>query len=467
LTTRRLILGTLILAVAGGVAWVALHPRPRLEGSADEVRHDPGSTTSPSLQAASAPPAVAPADLAAPVDSAPTPRDTSVGAAETYIEGIVRDTETGREVAGLSVKATWRGHGELFFEERGRVSATTDSRGRFRMPWEAHPDHPNLSFDIEKGAWVLARWSIDDERHVEALVGRPFFVQGIVEGDDGRPVVGALIPGTGARETGADGRFSIGPFPEDPAVLNDASQRERFSRMFLARGYEPERIYPYAIAPDKRDDVRVVMQRGVAVGGVVVDTTGRPIPHARVDVRDSILGDNDETDEEGRWQTEVRRGPIRVLARAFSRGALARYEGAVNGDMLDLRLVAEPIVLPEDLRRVTVLGMVVADADDRVRAAFALPAYARVVILDPGPYTRDTLSPDWRKHVGLDHGDSLAIIGSKPVTSVRELVEHVLNGIRRVETHSTRGDTTHGVAHLEGTQSELSDLRRELDSLPR
>jgi hypothetical protein len=407
------------------------------------------------------------AEPAVLADSDPTTTTAALTAPGPFIEGIVRDTVSGREVSDLIVKGSWRGHGELFFEERGSVSATTDSRGWFRMPWETHPDLPQLSFKVEDSLWVLARWSIDDRRRIEAFVGRPFFIRGVVEGDDGKPVAGALVLDAGSPRTGPFGGFSVGPFPEDPLTSNDPSQHERGSVMFMARGYEPEEIYPYSIAPEGRGDVRVVLQRGVAVGGVVVDATGRPLAHVNVNVRDSVLGDNDETDEEGRWQTVVRRGPIRVLARAFSRGALARHDATVDGDTLDLRLVAEPIVLPEDLPRTTVLGMVVANADDRVRAAFALPTLARVVILDPGPYARDTHSPDLGKSVGLDHGDSLALIGSKPATTVRQLVEHVLNGGRRVETHFTRGDTTHGVAHLKATDAELADLRKALESLPR
>jgi protocatechuate 3,4-dioxygenase beta subunit len=298
-------------------------------------------------------------------------------------------------------------------------------------------------------------------------VGRPFRLRGVVVDEaTGAPVADAWILGgrRGARYTSVDGGFDVGPFPEDPSRVAQADRW--YGVRFSARGHADARLDPYAVPRSQRDRATVVLPRGLSLGGTLVDRDGRPIPAAYVEVDgpDALDGGSARTDEAGRWTVEnLLPGRYSMYARVFRQDAAARHEIDLSRDTLDVRLFARPIRLPAVVRTASVLGLVLADADDDLRAAFGLPEHANVVVTSPGPYERDPSGYP----PGLERGDALRLVGKTKVASVRQVVERILAGDRDVTTFSTRGDTTHGVAVLRGSDDDLARLRGLLETLPR
>jgi hypothetical protein len=294
--------------------------------------------------------------------------------------------------------------------------------------------------------------------------------------DEGRPAVGAqvryavptqagnsVVIGSGEHRTDATGRFDVGPFAEDPR----AGPSEPWSSVFvLQSGFATLRLEPRSVPPSERDRVTIHLTRGFTLAGVLMDTEGRPLADGTVAAEygaDWNLRRGARTDRDGRFRLErLTPGPLTLLARAFAHDAKARRDLDLTADDTDVRLVAEPIRLSRPPVTTPVLGVALADVDDELRAAYDVPDYVKVLIVDPGPDLAAL-------RIGrLEKGYGLWMVGDTAVTSVRDAVERLTGGARRVVyTFWDERMSGTNTQHLSLTPEQLAALKDLQDRLAR
>jgi Carboxypeptidase regulatory-like domain len=182
----------------------------------------------------------------------------------------------------------------------------------------------------------------------------------------------------------------------------------------------------YALAPDKREALRIVLARGYIVTGTVIDVTGRPVPNALVKVaREGNLSDEATmTDANGKFALRgLGKGMTKLYARALDIKQTVQMRIADNGDINDLQVQLKLIRLPADLKKYTVLGMQLADVTPELKSAYDLHFDDGVVILDPGNDSdRLRTQPSGR----FAEGCHFWLVGHTRVGSVREFVNQIL-----------------------------------------
>ncbi len=505
---RRWLLGGMALALLLGLgAWLLLGARTedsslgKAAGRAARPVEEPGQ----GLVLEGLPlPLGAPAPQPHPT-SDPAPRSTTTGS--YFIEGVVRDVATQQLVRDARVVSVWHSLELGSKMVRHEIEARSSTDGGFEIE-VTDPRRPALSeFHVQHEGWHLLRWD-----RVEAMaeapfdtgpgarnrivlwVRRAFRLKGVVVDAQGKPLPLARVTLVITLQRGASmalgntpipldaqGQFDIGPIAEDPtAGLPEGALKRMPSSMhdivLRHEGLATILLDPRSIPVGERDRVVIVMTRGFTLAGVVVDERGTPLPDVPVALEYGAAYDlrrGVRTDAQGRWRLEwLSQGSAVLYARAFAQDAKARREITVTQDELDLRLVAEPIRLSRSPATTQVLGLTLAEVDDELRRAYDVPDYVHVLIMDPGAESE-------KLGMGrLEKGYGLWIVGDKPVASIREALdllidpetskEHSVPGGRRVVytfwSESMAGTNTQ---HLRPTPAQLEELKALRERLGR
>ena len=516
---RRMGPGLLILLLAAAAAWLWM----RDDSAPNATAHFKDETTTtetrdaPLLSART--PAASAAVTGAPRLTPPPAHEPAIAAPPTAaeethytIQGTVRMQGTGTPVAGGTVVVLQTGlqvvkhvGGSFQLENRPSTewSAEVDRGGRFSMEIRGTPA-PNLTeFRYEAEGLQLERWILvgkekqaytdstpDGTNTVVVTVQEAFRIRGEVVDPAGEPQEGVAISfGRLVRQgsqheirtirsrTGTDGRFDLGPFPEaGPSA--DGGLRTLFPLSFEKPGYALHRLDPWDLPKTEREQLRVVLDPGATLGGVLLDPWGRALPAVVVSFE---VGEDWKTrravrtDNAGLWQVErVQRGTVRVRARAFAHGCKVSRNIEVRDDDLRMELVAESVPRPDPSRVKTVLGLSLVDVDDQLRAAYELPKEVNVLILDAD-------ETHGRLGIGtLEAGYGLWMVGDSGVKDLKEAIDRLLRlakpfpglreGQRRVRVVYTfanermRGTNTQ---YLTFDGSERAELERLLEDLDR
>ena len=202
------------------------------------------------------------------------------------------------------------------FEANGEQVKADD--GRFDVP------APNHTLDVWVEGYSSAFLTTAEGDVGDVVVKKEPLVEGDVLDGEGKPVSGATVMGSvdlTPATTDASGRFKLAVTSEDPQDL--VATRGAMS------GRTPLRIGSIA---------HLVMQRGTAVSGKVVDPTGRAVPTqvtatSRVTQRPIEI----DTDEKGRFQLDLPQG-VWLFSTRFNRVQRAIE---VRGERLEVTLGEE------------------------------------------------------------------------------------------------------------------------------
>jgi hypothetical protein len=504
--------GLLILAVALGAAWwLAGRGEEGTEETATGAGRPLASTVAegPTLTGELRPP-----PSRVPVE--PSAKATASDAPKPQIafELLVRDVADQRPVPGLALTARWtyyeqqpgtQGHALNLTERTLDVEAATDADGLVRML--APAGQTTAPFTVVVGrAWHVTKvalpgaepaWSVELDAttptRLEVLVRRSFHLMGRVVDPEGRALKGvqvsfqlpqrhpnSLVIGNVISYTDAEGRFDVGPLPEDPvagfAGASTAYIQQWSHVVFALQGWATLRLDPRQTAPEARADFVVTLTRGATLAGVLVDARGRPLADVPVAVEYGDLWDlrrGTRTDADGRWRlAQLAPGPAKLTARAFAHDAKVVRELVIGPDVLDMRLVADDIRLSRPPSTTRVLGLALCDVDDELRAAYDVPDYVKVLMWEVGPEA-DALG------IGrLERGYGLWIVGETRAESVRDAVERLLRapegqndsmqGSKRV-VYTFWNERMHGTntQYVRMTPERRLELEAALERLPR
>ena len=278
-----------------------------------------------------------------------------------------------------------------------------------------------------------------------------------------------------------DGRFDIGPFAVDPgaglpAEMATAWRGSASSVTFTHEGLAPLLLDPRSVPEAEHGRVVVTMTEGVTLAGTVVGIAGHPLAGVPVVVEYGDVFDlrrGVRTDAQGAWRLErLTPGPAALVARAFAYDAKVRRELTLVRDDLDVRLVAEPIRLSRVPTTTKVLGLGLVDVDDELRAAYEVPEYVKVLILDPGE------NPESLGIGRLARGYGLWHVGNKAVSSLAEALDLLIDptsskgvsfggGQRVVYTFWSETRSGTNTQHLRMTEAQITDLKAVRERLGR
>jgi RNA polymerase sigma factor (sigma-70 family) len=201
----------------------------------------------------------------------------------TSIGGIVQD-EQGQPIAGASVSISlpWSDMGGATEEVYTNVddNVVTDSQGRWQSD-QVPADLGGLSISLKHPEYVTesAQPSPEKLRDMTGVMvmKKGLVVQGVVLGDDARPIEGANVmqgamwrgPGFLSVNTDAEGRFRFANLA--PGLL---------TLTFKAEGHAPE--LTTVDVNGQTTPLEIRLAKGNIIRGRVVDTEGNPVPHAWV-----------------------------------------------------------------------------------------------------------------------------------------------------------------------------------------
>jgi hypothetical protein len=281
--------------------------------------------------------------------------------------------------------------------------------------------------------------------------------------------------GTGGIEittTEPDGTFEIFNYHPQPAVWGNGPSTGVV--LFEHPHYIAQQLDDiYAIPEKKQDSLRIVLDAGYALSGIVLDVNGKPMAGMAVTaIRTSGSGRKGTlTDAEGRFLIRgLVKGNTRLSAKALSLNQRGMLPVAVNEDKSDLTLRLKAIELPKGLKSYSVLGMRLADSDDRLRAAYDLQDESGTVVIDPGT------DSDRLKIGKLETGFNFWMVGKERVESTREFVQQILAEAagQFAEEYSIRVVYGFATAEMEGsntqylklTNADIQDLKSLLEQMP-
>ena len=236
-----------------------------------------------------APPEQSPVTTLSPIGTAPVDlREGETARADIVLRDVVvagRVTRGGLGTGGVRVTLSGPRRSISFPDMRPdapdsgppMLSATTREDGTYELvAFEPGPARVDLS-DAVSGQSLASRQVLvaDADRFaldLEITEGR---VSGVVVGRDG----GAPLPGVELRlvpldaadparpraRSDSEGRFAIGVEPGDYALTAEVPGRVRIER-------------PVSVPADGLEGLRLEMDRGLAISGVLLDERGRPVP---------------------------------------------------------------------------------------------------------------------------------------------------------------------------------------------
>jgi beta-lactamase regulating signal transducer with metallopeptidase domain len=377
-----------------------------------------------------------------------SPKGQQTGGVQTAILRGRVTNEAGAPLGNVRVRIAIPGADMRFVDSttpHKQLEAKSNTKGdyRFEIPEITKPT--TISIDAMKPGYrrlVGTLMSGGDAKSVEvapgataeaSLILKPaLYVAGVVVDEEGKPIPGVKIwaneaygtAGGGVEHTASrsDGSFELFNYPVTSRVIQNEKTRGFVG--FGHRDYVAQSIEDiYALAPDKREALRIVLKRGHEVTGTVIDVTGRPVPNAMVKVaREGYMTDKvTMTDANGKFALRGLSEDLTMLyARALDIKQTVHMRIADNGDQNDLEVRLKPISLPADLKKHAVLGMQLADVTPELKSAYDLYFDDGAVILDPN-------NDSDRLRIGrLAEGYCFWMVGHTRIGSVREFVNQIL-----------------------------------------
>jgi protocatechuate 3,4-dioxygenase beta subunit len=421
------------------------------------------------------------------------------GAQTAILHGRVTN-EAGAPLGNVRVRVAVPGADMRFVDSttpHQHLEAKSNTKGDYRLEIPGITKPTTISIDAMKPGYrrlVGTLMSGGDAKSVEvapgataeaSLILKPaLYVAGVVVDEEGKPIPGAKIwanlafgtAGGGVESTASrsDGSFELFNFPVNPRVIQN-----ELTRGFVGFSH-PDCAYQgieniYALTPDKRELLRIVLKRGHEVTGTVIDVTGRPVPNAMVKVaRVGFFSDKfTMTDTNGKFALRGLSEDLTVLyARALDIKQTVHMPIAYNGDQDDLQVRLKPISLPADRKKHAVLGMQLTDVTPGLKSAYDLYFEHGAVILDPGN------DSDRLKIGRLAEGYCFWEVGQTRIGSVREFVDQILteaigqdaaknavHGVRVVYKFSTVDGDGNMTQYLKLTKDDLKQLQIVSDQL--
>jgi protocatechuate 3,4-dioxygenase beta subunit len=400
----------------------------------------------------------------------------TVDARAAVLRGRVTD-EAGAPLADVrvrvSIPATNMLHVNASIPHELRETRS-DARGDYRLELPGITERATVSIDALKPGFLrLAQFprgglylEVGPGEQAEApLVLRPaLYVSGIVVDERGRPVPAVSIvaefvaPRGGYRvvertASHPDGSFEVFNYPVGPARRNPTSKG---TVSFFHPDYVETKIEDvYAMAPEGRTGLRIVLPTGYKLAGTVLDAAGKPVPKAMVKavLKDGTHRKATTTGERGRFALRgLSPGLTLFSARAMEIRQKLNLPMAVNADRTDLEVRLKPIPLPADLPRYDVLGMQLADVTPELISAYDLFWERGVFILDPG-----------QRIDRIAEGHVMFGVGNKGVGNVREFIAQILaqTAGRDAEEYSVLVRHTFSTVEMDGTTSERLRLTKD------
>ncbi len=326
--------------------------------------------------------------------------------------------------------------------------------------------------DIEPGATAEASFSLEPAR----------YFSGVVVDEQGQPIpsvrVGAMQiigRGTGGVEitaTGPDGSFEIFNYLLDPASKFGEEAGKGFVS-FSHSNYIESRIEDvYAIAPEKRGELKIILPSGRKIAGTVLDVAGHPVANAMVEVNSEGNGDRKATltDASGSFSLRgLKGGPAKLTALAFPIKQKARLPLKLDVDKDDLEVRLQAIPFPSDIKKYAVLGMQLAEVTPVLKDAYDLYWDRGALILDPGKDFERLAIGD------LSEGYLFWMVGNKRIGSVREFVDDLLAeaggpdatgaSIRVVYSFKTTEMVGTNTQYIKLTKDDIKQLQAVSDQL--
>jgi len=321
-----------------------------------------------------------------------------------------------------------------------RREARSDAGGEYRLELPEIAVRRTVSIDAMKPGY--RRLVPRDVKNVEicpgtdadvSLVLKPgLYVSGLVVDEHGRPIPGVGIAALAVSPQRRvvieptsrlpDGRFELFNYPVKPLVFQGGVSKGIVH--FLHPDYVARDIDDvYALAPEEREALRIVLGTGYKVAGTVLDAAGNPVPKAMIKVarKDGTHRKATLSDVNGEFALRGLSGGLTMLsARATVLRQRLQMPMALHADRTDLELRLKPILLPDGLQRYDVLGMQLTDVTPELKSTYDLLFDRGALILDPG---KDSARLDLGR---LEEGYVFALVGNKRIGSVREFVDQIL-----------------------------------------
>jgi beta-lactamase regulating signal transducer with metallopeptidase domain len=432
----------------------------------------------------------------APVETSKTSSNgQQTGGAQTAILRGRVTNEAGVPLANVRVRVAVPGADMRFVDSttpHKQLEAKSNTKGDYRLEIPGITKPTTISIDAMKpGYRRLAGPSAGDAKSVElapgataeaALMLKPaLYVAGVVVDEEGQPISGVKISANAAIGTAAggvestasrsNGLFELFNYPVNPRVIQNELTRGLVT--FSHPDYVDQGTGDiYALAPDERELLRIVLERGHELTGTVIDVTGSPVPNAMVKVaRDGNFSNKlTMTDANGKFALRGLSEALTVLyVRALDIKQSVHMSIAYDGDRNDLRVRLKPISFPADLKKHAVLGMQLADVTPELKSAYDLYFEHGAVILDAGN------DPDRLRIGRLAEGYCFWEVGNTRVGSVREFVNQILSesatqyaaeyGVRVVYKFCTVDGDGNNTQYLQFTKDDLKQLRIVSDQL--
>jgi beta-lactamase regulating signal transducer with metallopeptidase domain len=365
-----------------------------------------------------------------------------------------------------------------------RQEARTDASGDYRLEFPGITERTTISIDAMKPGYrrlVGTFMSGGDEKSVEVAPGEAAeasltlkpaaYFAGIVVNELGRPIPGAKIVARstfgnsyGFVETTAsesNGSFELFNYSVTPrARLGEVSKG---AVSFDHPDYIGSNIEDvYSLAEEGREALRIVLATGHKVAGTVFDVRGKPVPDVMIKAtrEDRANRKATMTDANGRFTLRgLADGLTTLSTRALDIKQKINLALAVNSDTNDLEVRLQPMSLPADLKKHTVLGMQLTDVTPELKSAYDLYHERGALILDPGKDSD-------RLGIGrLAEGYCFFVVG-KPgsrIGSVREFVNQVLaeTAGQDAEEYSVRVVYSFSTLKVDGTNTQYLKLTRD------
>jgi hypothetical protein len=375
------------------------------------------------------------------------------------------------------------------------LEASSDAGGGYRMEILGITGRTLVSIDAMKPGYrrlVGTLMAGGDDKRVEVVPGtqaeaslvlKPaIYLRGMVVDEQGKPIPSVEISANavvGLRGSGgiertashADGTFELYNYPLRTDNLGKALG---FGYVFFSHpDYIEYRLKDiYALAEDQRKSLRVVLDAGHKLTGMVFDVAGKPVPNAMVEAirKDMSHRKATMTDANGKFALRGLSSGLTLLsARALEIAQRVQLPMALNSDKMGLELRLKPVPLPLGLERNAVLGMRLTDVTPDLRSAYHLFLDRGALILDPGKDSN-------RLKIGhLAEGYVFFMVGQKRISRVREFVDQILaetagqnaeeSSVRVVYTFRTVDSVGTNTQYLKLTKDDLKQLQVVSDQL--
>jgi len=253
--------------------------------------------------------------------------------------------------------------------------------------------------------------------------------------------------------------------------LEPVEVAERGEIVFSSEVYREQKIADvYKVNDNERRNLRIVMDGGIKIAGVVKDKDGKPVPGVLVETWCKGTGQNkgSTTNRDGSFVTPglpPGKMELRVHAKSLKQKVIVNV--AAEKDLLDYELKLQPI--PQQLPpAISVLGMKVVDCTEDVAKIYDLGAATGVVVVDPGENVE-------RFQIGrLEEGDCFWTVNENKATNVRGFIIEILAdqkptdkklGARIVYRYRRKNSIGTNTQFLELTPEDIASLKATLEAL--